>query len=58
MSQISIESLDEGDELGSAETPRCCEAAMDTYPGGFQCGQCDSFVSYDRDRTVTHVEIT
>ncbi|MGW2048600.1 hypothetical protein ACWCPF_25965 [Streptomyces sp. NPDC001858] len=57
MSQIHISALDEGDELGISETPQCCDAVMDTYPGGFQCGRCDSFVNYDGNRTVTHVQI-
>jgi hypothetical protein len=57
MSQIHIDALDEGDELGLSETPQCCDAAMDKYPGGFQCGGCDSFVNVDRNRTVTYVEI-
>lgn len=57
MSQIGIESLDEGDELGLSETPQCCDALMDQYPGGFQCGRCDSFVNYDSNRTVTCVQI-
>lgn len=55
MNQISIQNLDEGDELGQAETPECCDASMDQYPGGFQCGRCDSYVNHDRNRTVTHV---
>lgn len=57
MSQIDASALDEGDELGADETPRCCGAAMDKYPSGFQCGGCDSFVNYDGNRTVTHVQI-
>jgi hypothetical protein len=57
MSQIDISALDEGDELGTAETPACCGAAMDAYPGGFQCGGCDSFVNVDGNRTVTCVQI-
>lgn len=57
MNQIHISSLDEGDELGSAETPRCCDALMDKYPSGFQCGRCDSHVNYDRNRTVIDVQI-
>lgn len=57
MSQISIESLDAGDELGLKENPQCCDALMDEYPGGFQCGHCDSFVTYDSNRTVVYVQI-
>jgi hypothetical protein len=57
MSQIDISALDEGDELGVSETPQCCDALMDEYPGGFQCGGCDSFVNYDGNRTVTCVQI-
>jgi hypothetical protein len=57
MSQIHIDALDEGDELGLSETPQCCDAAMDTYPGGFQCGSCDSFVNHDSNRTITCVQI-
>lgn len=57
MSQIHIDALDEGDELGLSETPQCCDAVMDKYPSGFQCGRCDSFVNVDADRTVTCVQI-
>ena len=57
MSQIHIDALDEGDELGLGETPQCCDAVMDKYPGGFQCGNCDSFVNHDSNRTVTCVQI-
>lgn len=57
MSRIGIESLGEGDELGPDEIPQCCDALMDRYPGGFQCGRCDSFVTVNRDRTITCVEI-
>ncbi|WP_020135081.1 hypothetical protein [Streptomyces sp. 351MFTsu5.1] len=57
MSQIDISALDEGDELGLAETPRCCDAAMDKYRCGFQCGNCDSIVNFDVSRTVTYVQI-
>lgn len=57
MSQIHIDSLDEGDELGISETPQCCDAAMDKYRNGFQCGRCDSFVNFDANRVVTCVEI-
>ncbi|GAA2192762.1 hypothetical protein [Streptomyces bangladeshensis] len=57
MSGIHISALDEGDELGPAETPECCDALMDEGRGGFQCGSCDSFVSCDGTRTVTYVHI-
>jgi len=56
MSQIDIDALDEGDELGTDEIPQCCDALMDAYPSGFQCGGCDSFVN-DANRTVTCVQI-
>ncbi|MFH8751096.1 hypothetical protein ACH4GK_31855 [Streptomyces rimosus] len=58
MSQINIESLDEGDELGLAEIPECCDALMDRYPTGFQCGNCDSSITHDSSLTITHVQIT
>lgn len=57
MAAIDISALDPGDELGSNEIPQCCEVLTDKYPTGFQCGQCDSFVSVDATRTVTYVEI-
>lgn len=57
MFQIDISALDEGDVLGASETPQCCDAVMDSYPSDFQCGSCDSFVSYDGNRTVTCVQI-
>lgn len=57
MSQIHISALDEGDELGINEMPQCCDAVMDTYPGGFQCGSCDSFVSLGANRTVAYVQV-
>jgi hypothetical protein len=57
MSQICLDALDEGDELGISETPQCCDAITDKFPSGYQCGRCDSFVSVDADRVVTHVQI-
>ncbi|MEG8275747.1 hypothetical protein [Streptomyces sp. AHA2] len=57
MSQIDISALDAGDELGVSETPECCDALMDECRGGFQCGDCDSFVKYDNNRIVTCVQI-
>lgn len=57
MAAIDISALDPGDELGIGEMPQCCDAVMDKYPSGFQCGSCDSFVSVDASRTVTHVQV-
>lgn len=56
MAQPTIGALNKGDQLGVDETPRCCGAAMDKYPGGHQCGACDSFATHDRNRTITHVQ--
>ncbi|WPO70224.1 hypothetical protein [Streptomyces sp. KN37] len=58
MSQIHIEFLDVGDELGTAECPECCDALMDACRMGFRCGDCGSFVTYDSSRVVTRVHIT
>ncbi|MWA08791.1 hypothetical protein [Streptomyces sp. BA2] len=55
MNQLHIDDLTEGDELGSAEIPECCDALMDEMPSGFQCGRCASRVDFDADRTVTDV---
>jgi hypothetical protein len=55
MTHPTISSLNKGDQLGTDETPRCCGAATDKYPSGYQCGACDSFANHDRNRTVTHV---
>jgi hypothetical protein len=55
MNQLSIQNLDEGDELGQAETPECCDAPMDELPNGFQCGRCESRVDVDEELTVTSV---
>lgn len=57
MSRIDISALDPGDELGVDEMPQCCDAVMDRYRNGFQCGSCDSFVNFDANRTITYVEI-
>ncbi|NUS25052.1 MAG: hypothetical protein HOV92_12630 [Streptomyces sp.] len=57
MPQICLNALDEGDELGISETPQCCDAITDKAASGYQCGQCDSFVSVDANRVVTYVRI-
>lgn len=58
MNQISAQNLDEGDELGLAETPECCDALMDELPNSFQCGRCGSRIKVDAERTVTRVVLT
>jgi hypothetical protein len=55
MSQIHMDDLDEGDELGELETPICCDVLMDNLKSGFQCGQCDAHVNTTPDRVITHI---